>query len=337
MLETSARLLRLLSLLQMHRDWSGTELAERLGVTTRTVRRDVGRLRELGYPVHASLGVTGGYRLGAGAALPPLLLDDDEAVAVAVGLHTGAVGPVEGIEESSLRALTKVEQVLPARLRHRVSALAGAVVAIPTRGGPTVDAASLTSISAAIRASEVLRFDYVTHHGTDSRRDVEPHRLVSWGRKWYLVGWDIGRTDWRTFRVDRMRIRTPNGPRFRPREPPDGDVTAYIRRTMGFDMWPYRSRLRVHAPASEVSGRVDGVVTRSTTSPACWSWHRTRSTWSPSWPPGSTWSSRSNRRRNSPSACASSRGFSPTPPTHGRDPGRESTSWAARARMRAAG
>jgi predicted DNA-binding transcriptional regulator YafY len=261
MLETPARLLRLLSLLQMHRDWSGTELAERLNVTTRTVRRDVERLRELGYPIHATMGPVGGYRLVAGTSLPPLLLDDDEAVAVTVGLHTSAVSNVAGIEEASLRALTKVEQVLPSRLRHRVKTLENAMVTIPPRGGPTVDAAALVTVSAAIRAAETLRFDYVSHHGTPSRRAVEPHRLVCWGRKWYLVGWDVERTNWRTFRVDRMSLRTPGGPRFTHREPPDGDVAAYLRRTIGHDIWPYRSRLRMHAPASQVIGRVDGIVT----------------------------------------------------------------------------
>ncbi|GAA0827994.1 YafY family protein [Streptosporangium amethystogenes subsp. fukuiense] len=255
-METPARLLRLLSLLQTHRDWSGTELAERLEVTTRTVRRDVDRLRELGYSIHASMGPAGGYRLGAGTSLPPLLLDDEEAVAVTVGLHS-----VAGIEEASLRALTKVEQMLPSRLRHRVTALRGAMVAMPSKGGPTVRAAVLTAISAAIRAAETLRFDYVSHHGAESRRDVEPHRLVCWGRKWYLVGWDVERTDWRTFRVDRMSPRTPNGPRFAHREPPDGDVAAYLCRTMGFEMWPLRARLRVHASATDVAGRVSGLVT----------------------------------------------------------------------------
>ncbi|WP_433367824.1 helix-turn-helix transcriptional regulator [Streptosporangium sp. CA-115845] len=256
MLETPTRLLRLLSLLQTHRDWSGTELAERLGVTTRTVRRDVDRLRELGYSIHASMGPAGGYRLGSGASLPPLLLDDDEAVAVTVGLQTTATD-----HEASLRALAKVEQMLPSRLRHRVTALRSAVVAMPSKGGPTVQAAVLTTISAAIRAPEVLRFDYVSHHETESRRDVEPHRLVCWGPKWYLVGWDVERKDWRTFRVDRMSLRTPNGPRFTHREPPDGDVAAYLRRTMGFEMWPLRARLRVHASATDITGRVNGIVT----------------------------------------------------------------------------
>ncbi|MDT7802352.1 MAG: hypothetical protein QOI78_5785 [Actinomycetota bacterium] len=260
MRETPGRLLRLLSLLQMHRDWSGTELAERLGVTTRTVRRDVDRLRELGYPVHAAMGPVGGYRLGAGAELPPLLLDDDEAVAVAVGLHGATSGGVAGLEEASLRALNKVEQVLPSRLRHRVSAFDAASLTLPVRG-PVVEAAVLTSVSSAIRAAETLRFDYVSHDGTESRRDVEPHRLVSWGRRWYLVGWDTGRADWRTFRADRLTLRTPNGPRFTHRDPPDGDLTAYLNRTMGRDLWPYRARLTVFAPADLIRGRVDGDVT----------------------------------------------------------------------------
>jgi predicted DNA-binding transcriptional regulator YafY len=257
MRETPGRLLRLLSLLQMHRDWSGTELAERLGVTTRTVRRDVDRLRELGYPVHAVMGPVGGYRLGAGAELPPLLLDDDEAVAVVVGLHAGGVS---GLEEASLRALTKVERVLPSRLRHRVAALESSMLALPVRG-PVVEAAVLTAVSAAIRFAETLRFDYVSHDGTPSRRSVEPHRLVSRGRRWYLVGWDTARTDWRTFRADRLTLRTPNGPRFTHRSSPDGDLTAYLKRTMGREMWPHRCRLKIHAPASELAGRVDGEVT----------------------------------------------------------------------------
>lgn len=260
---TSARLLRLLSLLQMHRDWTGPELAERLDVTTRTVRRDVDRLRELGYPVHAVMGPVGGYRLGAGASLPPLLLDDDEAVSVTLGLQANATGTVAGIEEASLRALTKVEQVLPTRLRHRVDALRGAVVAMPPRYGPgaTVDADTLTAISTAIRAAETLRFDYRSHAGDETRRSVEPHRMAQWSRKWYLVGWDTDRADWRTFRVDRMSLRTPNGRRFTHRPSPDGDVVAYLRRTLGFAMWPHRCVIRVHVPAEELTGRVEGVVT----------------------------------------------------------------------------
>lgn len=260
---TPARLLRLLSLLQMHRDWTGTELADRLAVTTRTVRRDVDRLRALGYPVHAAMGPVGGYRLGAGAALPPLLLDDDEAVAVTLGLQANTTSAVAGIEDASVRALTKVEQVLPARLRHRVDALRGAVVTMSPRydQGPSVDSEALTAISAAIRFSETLRFDYRSHAGDETRRAVEPHRIAHWGIRWYLVGWDTDRADWRTFRIDRISLRTPNGRRFTPRPSPDGDVAAYLRRTMGFSMWQHRCVIRVHAPAEDLAGRAEGIVT----------------------------------------------------------------------------
>jgi predicted DNA-binding transcriptional regulator YafY len=254
MRETPGRLLRLLSLLQMPRDWSGTELASRLNVTTRTVRRDVDRLRELGYPVHAEMGPVGGYRLGAGSELPPLLLDDDEAVAVTIALHTSGLG------EASQRALSKLSRVLPSRLRNRVAALEASMLALPVRG-PVAEPAVLTTVSAAIRSAETLRFDYVSHDGVSSRRSVEPHRLVSWGRRWYVVGWDTDRSDWRTFRADRVSLRTPNGPRFIHREPPDGDLTAYLTRTMGREMWPLRAVLRVFAPASELAGRVEGSVT----------------------------------------------------------------------------
>jgi len=189
MVDTAARLLRLLSLLQARQDWSGAALAERLGVTTRTVRRDIERLRELGYPVQASMGPAGGYRLGAGAVLPPLLLDDEEAVAVVVGLRTG----VAGIDEASLRALGKVEQVLPSRLRRRVNTLESAMIAMPPRTRATIDPTVLTAISEAIRASETLRFHYLSHHETQSQRAVQPHRLVAWGHRWYLLGWDVDR------------------------------------------------------------------------------------------------------------------------------------------------
>ena len=217
MLETSARLLRLLSLLQTRRDWSGAELAGRLEITPRTVRRDIDRLRGLGYPVQATAG-TAGYRLGAGADLPPLLLDDDEAVAVAMGLRTAAGGSITGIEETSVRALAKVEQVLPSRLRHRVNALQSVTVPMANTG-PTVDPSTLTAIAAACRDSLRLRFDYRTHDGTSSIRTTEPHRLVHAGRRWYLLGWDVDRQDWRTYRVDRLDPRTPTGPRFTPRTP----------------------------------------------------------------------------------------------------------------------
>jgi predicted DNA-binding transcriptional regulator YafY len=215
MLPTSARLLRLLSLLQARSDWTGPELARRLEVSGRTVRNDIERLRELGYPVDATPGPAGGYRLGAGATLPPLVLDDEEAVAVAVGLRSAAGGTVGGIEETSVRALAKLEHVLPARLRHRVTTLAQAVVPVPGTG-PTVAAEVLTAVAAAARDHLRLRFDYADHSGTTSRRDTEPHRLVHTGRRWYLVAWDVDRGDWRTFRADRITPRIPPAPGSRP-------------------------------------------------------------------------------------------------------------------------
>ncbi|GAA0994708.1 WYL domain-containing protein [Acrocarpospora macrocephala] len=254
MVETSARLLKLLSLLQTHRDWSGAELAERLSVTTRTIRRDVERLRELGYPVHATQG-TAGYRLGAGASLPPLLLDDDEAVAVAVGLRTAAGGSVTGIEETSLRALTKLEQVLPSRLRHQVNTLHMATVRVG-RTGPTVSPDTLMAIAAACRRHERLRFDYTSPRGGDTIRSVEPHSLVSFDRHWYLVAWDIDREDWRTFRADRLRPRTPTGPRFAPRQPPDGDVATYLAHRLSSRAWSVQATVTLHESAETVAQRI---------------------------------------------------------------------------------
>jgi predicted DNA-binding transcriptional regulator YafY len=248
----SARLLRLLSLMQSRRDWPGPELVGRLGVSPRTLRNDIGRLRELGYPVEATPGPAGGYRLGIGAALPPLLLDDDEAVAVAVGLRSAAGGTVAGIEETSVRALTKLEHVLPARLRHRIATLAAAVVPVPGRG-PTVDADVLVAVSAAGRDHQRLRFDYVDHHGRPARRDTEPHRLVHTGRHWYLVAWDVGRAGWRTFRLDRVRPVIPTGPRFAPREPPADDLAAYVTGGVGAAMWQHQAVVRLHAPIGDVA------------------------------------------------------------------------------------
>ncbi|WP_068923651.1 helix-turn-helix transcriptional regulator [Planobispora rosea] len=251
MLETSVRLLRLLSLLQSRPDWPGRELAERLGVTTRTVRNDIERLRILGYQIHSATGTAGGYRLGAGAALPPLLLDDEEAVAVAVSLHAAAGGTVTGIEETSLRALTKLQQMLPPRLRHRIAAVGAATVSVAGRG-PTVDAGTLTGIAAAIRDREQLRFDYRGRDGTAGLRTAEPHRLVYTGRRWYLLAWDTARADWRTFRADRIGLRTPNGPRFTPRQPPD-DAAAHVVRGIGSTAWRHPARIRLHAPLERLS------------------------------------------------------------------------------------
>jgi predicted DNA-binding transcriptional regulator YafY len=250
MWETSGRLLRLLSLLQSRREMAGSELAERLGVTTRTLRRDVDRLRGLGYPVEATAGVAG-YRLGVGAALPPLLLDDDEAVAVALGLRTATNGTVAGIEETAVRALAKLEHLLPSRLRQRVNALGSVTVAM--RGGPAVDPAVLIALATACRDHQRLRFDYRAHDQTEAVRTVEPHRLVHSGRAWYLVAWDLERDGWRTFRADRITPRTPTGPRFTPRELPEADIAAYTSKGITTRVYRYRARVTVHAPAEEVS------------------------------------------------------------------------------------
>ncbi|MDX3583752.1 YafY family transcriptional regulator [Streptomyces europaeiscabiei] len=257
MLETSARLLRLLSLLQAHREWSGADLADRLGVTARTVRRDVDRLRELGYPVNASPGTGGGYQLGAGAELPPLLLDDEEAVAVAVGLRSAAGQGIDGIGESSVRALAKLEQVLPNRLRRRVGALNAFTV--PLLRGPqlsAVDPAVLTELANACRDAERLRFDYRDHGGTATRRTVEPHRLVCTERRWYLVAWDVDRADWRTFRVDRVTPRPPHGPRFVPREPPAEDLAAYVSQGVSTRVYASHAVVRLLVPLHEAAERI---------------------------------------------------------------------------------
>ncbi|MFI6833036.1 helix-turn-helix transcriptional regulator [Kribbella sp. NPDC050241] len=250
MLETSARLLKLLSLLQSPRDWSGADLADELGVGVRTVRRDVDKLRNLGYPVDAVPGVAG-YRLGAGAALPPLLLDDDEAVAVAIGLRAAAIGSVAGIEESSVRALTKLEQVLPSRLRHRVKLLQA--IAVMPSGGAAVQPEVLLAVAEACRDRQRLRFDYRSHDGTAGRRTTEPHRMVHTGRRWYLVAWDLDRDDWRTFRLDRLEPRIPTGPRFTAREVPDLDATA---RGVASGGYRYQARFIIEAPVEVITDRL---------------------------------------------------------------------------------
>ncbi|AXI73018.1 helix-turn-helix transcriptional regulator [Streptomyces bacillaris] len=327
--KTSARLLSLLSLLQARRDWPGALLAERLDVTPRTVRRDVDRLRELGYPVVATKGPDGGYRLDAGTELPPLLFDDEQAVALAVALQIATTSGA-GIEEAAARALNTVRQVLPARLRHRVDTLRFTAVDRPAaRPDPQVDSGVLMAIGAAVHAREVLRFDYSPVSGTSrgsqpgpgSRpalepesgpppadpnptpptptdltpapantasanpvpasttpapppppRRVEPHHLVTWGRRWYLVAWDLDRADWRTFRADRITPRTPTGPRFTPREVPGGSVAAFITaRFRGIDApgaapgapggWPCRGEVILGLPAAEVLRHTrEGVV-----------------------------------------------------------------------------
>ncbi|MCS0638321.1 YafY family transcriptional regulator [Streptomyces sp. LP05-1] len=267
MVETSARLLRLLSLLQARRSWSGTDLAERLGVTPRTVRRDVDRLRELGYPVNATPGTGGGYQLGAGAALPPLLLDDDEAVAVAVGLRTAASSGIEGVGETSVGALAKLEQVLPDRLRRRIGALNAFTVPLLRTPSARVDPGVLTELAGACRDSRRLRFAYRDHGGTATRRTVEPHRLVCTEHRWYLVAWDVERDDWRTFRADRIEPRPPHGPRFTPRPPPAGDLAAYVARGVSTAGYPERALVRLHVPyeeAARVVGPANGTLEAET-------------------------------------------------------------------------
>ncbi|KAA5835976.1 YafY family protein [Saccharopolyspora hirsuta] len=255
--KTSARLLALLSLLQARRDWPGALLAERLEVSPRTVRRDVDRLRELGYPIAASKGPDGRYRLEPGAELPPLLFDDEQAIALAIALQIATTSGA-GIEESAVRALNTVRQVMPARLRSRIDALQ--VTAVPS-STPQVASNVLLALGAAVRAREVLRFDYAS----GAPRRVEPHHLVTWARRWYLVAWDLDRDDWRTFRADRITPRIPTGPRFTPREVPGGDVAAFVlNRFKGADgtgTWPCRGEVILDLPAAAVSRFAgDGVV-----------------------------------------------------------------------------
>jgi predicted DNA-binding transcriptional regulator YafY len=257
MTETSGRLLQLLSLLQTRRDWPGEELADRVGVSGRTIRRDIERLRGLGYPVEAATGPLGGYRLHAGAAMPPLLLDDDEAVAIAVGLRTAAGTSVAGIEDTALRALVKLEQVLPSHLRRRVQAMQAVTSAAPG-GGPTVDAEALTVIATATRDRERVRFGYEARDGSASRRLAEPHSLVNAGRRWYLVAWDCDRRAWRTYRMDRVERPRPAGSRFQPRELPAADPAAFVAENLMGAPQRHQARLTLHASADALRERHPG-------------------------------------------------------------------------------
>jgi predicted DNA-binding transcriptional regulator YafY len=278
--DTASRLLKLLSLLQRPRDWPGRELAERLEVTPRTVRRDIQRLRDLGYPVHATRGSTGGYRLVAGTAMPPLLLDDDEAVAVAVGLRTAANHAVEGIDEVAARALAKLERVLPSRLRYRVGSLSSATLPLLAWHRPTVASADLTLLAAAIGNHEEVRFAYRAHDGSESRRRAQPHRLVSDGPRWYLVAYDLDRDDWRIFRVDRVRDPRATGARFTPWDLPAEDAAAYVAERFAGFAPTYRAIVTLHASAEEVAGRLresSGRSSRSTRIAVGFTATRTRS------------------------------------------------------------
>ncbi|MFJ5266282.1 helix-turn-helix transcriptional regulator [Streptomyces sp. NPDC088387] len=254
--DTPARLLTLLSLLQTPREWPGGELADRLGVSRRTVRRDVDRLRELGYPVQASMGSDGGYRLVAGKAMPPLVLDDEEAVAIAVGLRAGAGHALEGVDEASVRALAKLEQVLPGRLRHRVATLQSATTPLTSGDGPSIAPETLTTMASTVAGHERLRFAYRSGDGAESRRLTEPYRLVSTGRRWYLVAYDLDREDWRTFRVDRVSEPFATGARFSPRELPTGSAAEYLRRSIRRHRETYEFAVTFAASAPVVAARL---------------------------------------------------------------------------------
>jgi len=255
---TAGRLLALLSLLQGRREWPGTLLARRLEVSPRTVRRDVERLRSLGYPIDSTSGPQGGYSLTAGAAMPPLLLDDEEAIAVAIALRTAARSAVAGIEETALRALVKLEQVLPSHLRGRVQALGGATALVGGGGGPTVDAAVLTAIGTACRDEEMLRFDYRARDGAEGSRAVEPHALLAHGRRWYLLAFDPSRTGWRTFRVDRIAAPRPAGRRFKPRAIPGGDAASYLTKTLANVVYRHEARVRYLVGLEQLRERTPG-------------------------------------------------------------------------------
>lgn len=283
----TSRLLQLLSLLQTRRDWPGPLLAERLEVTDRTVRRDIDRLRELGYHIRTTMGPDGGYRLGAGAELPPLLFDDDQTVAVALALQTAPASGV-GIEEGAIRALTTIRQVMPSRLRHRLDALeVTAISARPGSASPApVSTDVLVSLADAVRAKEVLRFDY-TPRGAEASDDpgpprrVEPHRVVTSHGRWYLLAWDLEREDWRLFSADRVTPRVPTGPRFTPRAVPGGDVHEFVSaRFKGRDVnaWSCTGTVLLHLPAADVLPFAgDGTVTpdgpdRCRLEAGSWSW-----------------------------------------------------------------
>ena len=254
MSDPTSRVLDLLSLLQTHRFWSGVELSDRLGVSARTLRRDVDRLRSLGYPVDATPGSAGGYRLAAGAHMPPLLLDDEEAIAIAVGLRAAAGAAIEGIEETSVRAMAKLDQVLPDRLRRRVDAVHSNVVAMRwgSGDGPTVDPEALAVLSQGCRDHEQVRFDYERADGEASRRLVEPHQLVTAGRRWYLVAWDVRREDWRTFRLDRLSDARLAGVRVAPRELPAKDAAEFVARSISSRPSRHEAQVVVQGSPEEV-------------------------------------------------------------------------------------
>jgi predicted DNA-binding transcriptional regulator YafY len=257
MANTSSRALRLLSLLQSHRYWPGQELADRLEVSLRTLRRDVDRLRELGYPVDAQRGVEGGYQLAAGASLPPLVLDDDEAVALAIGLMGAAQSSVQGMAEASVQVLAKVVQVMPKRLRRQVDAMAAMTEPVSWTGpDQTIDAAILTAVAQACRDTERLDFAYTAVDSAVTERRTEPHRLVSVGRRWYLVAYDLTRHDWRIFRLDRMGVPKTTSAKFAPRKLPASDAAEYVRASLNQFVATYEIVAVVQADAVAVRERI---------------------------------------------------------------------------------
>ncbi|TDW76938.1 helix-turn-helix transcriptional regulator [Kribbella pratensis] len=250
-MDTAARLLRLLSLLHSRPQWDGAELAARLDVTPRTVRRDVTRLRSLGYPIDAEAGIGGGYRLGPGGRLPPLLLEDEEAVAIAVGLRVATTTTVSGVEEAAISALAKLHQVLPTRLQEQVAAIGAHTTQLPQGELPQVDGEVLVTLAAGCRHVEGIRFRYRTHDGSESERSVEPLQIVHTGRRWYLVARDRDRQAWRTFRVDRISEPVLTGSRYRFEDPPD--PVALVAEGTGVAPWDIVARVRVQADAATVS------------------------------------------------------------------------------------
>lgn len=246
-MDAAERLLKLLGLLEGRIDWTAEELARRLDVTTRTIRRDITRLRSLGYPVEALAGPGGGYRLGAGGKMPPLLLDDEEALAVALGLRVSVTSAVGGLEDASLSAMAKLEHVLPPRLRSRLEDVSEATTSTLTRTGAEVDHSSLSVVASTIRKRERLRCGYVDGESRTSERHIEPTRLVHTGRRWYLVAFDLDRDDWRTFRLDRVSEPKPTGMRAKPRRGPD--PVELVQRGITVDAWKFPASVILEMPA----------------------------------------------------------------------------------------
>jgi len=255
MLSASVRLIRLLSLFQAQRSWTGPDLAARLEITARTLRRDVDRLRSLGYTVDSTSGIAGGYRLGAGTSLPPLLLEDEEAIAVALGLGGAAGGALGDIETASLRALAKLEQLMPPRLRRRLESVRKSVVPV-MRGKPGIRLNAVSLMAEACTERLELRFGYRDHHDATSARIVEPHRVVQTGQRWYLLAWDAARQDWRTFRLDRIVEPAPTGARFTARKLPASDIAAYMQRALAVSPFLHHARVVVHAPVEALQAHM---------------------------------------------------------------------------------